>query len=77
MSWKPVMIIGRSERASNALRFATREEAIASAADLYRRWTVPTGYDAEETTDPVNYARDDGRDVPTDRVVFAPVVRDV
>ena len=42
----------------NAQRFATREEAAASAAARFMVWTAPIAYDAHESTDPVNYRWD-------------------
>lgn len=53
----------QGEWAGNALRFATHEEAAASALDLYSRWTVPSEWRVDESTDPVNYERREGRDV--------------
>lgn len=44
--------------ASNALRFATREEAEASFRELMSRWWVPTDGRAAESEDPVNYRFD-------------------
>lgn len=57
MSWKPaVKTIGNGDKWSyNALRFATKEEALASAKDLASRWTLVVDYDAHESDDPVNY----------------------
>jgi hypothetical protein len=41
MSWKPEVIADSSGQCcSNALRFATREEAEAYVADLAMRWTL-------------------------------------
>ena len=47
------------EIAGNAQRFATEPEALASAADRFAVWTMPTGYHVEESADPVNYQWDD------------------
>ena len=56
MSWKPaVKTIGNEAWGYNALRFATKEEALASAKDLMRRWSLVVEYDAHESADPVNY----------------------
>lgn len=57
MSWKPaVKTIGNGDNWSyNALCFATKDEALASAKDLANRWTLVVEYDAHESTDPVNY----------------------
>ena len=46
---------GRSERKGNAQVFATRDEAMGSAWDRFRRWTTPTGYSVDQTDAPVNY----------------------
>lgn len=54
MSWKPAMLCSKVW-SYNALRFAERWEALASASDLYSRWTVPEAYEAHESDDPVNY----------------------
>ena len=45
-----------------AQRFATREEAEASAKARFHVWTVPADYRAEPSDEPVNYRRVDGRD---------------
>ena len=62
MSWRPeVTVIGEDGWHSNALRFATKEEAEANAKDLFNRWTQTTGHRATESPDPVNYAWVDGK----------------
>jgi len=43
------------ERLGNAQVFATKEEALGSAQNRFRVWTMPTGYSADETSDPVTY----------------------
>jgi len=60
MSFKPVFIMPDGERASNAQRFETRAEAIASARARFMRWTMPADYDAEQSGDPINYKYQDG-----------------
>jgi len=35
--------------------FETRDEAMNSARDRFRRWTMPTAYGADETDAAVNY----------------------
>lgn len=40
----------------NALRFATRDEALDNARDLMGRWMLVVGYGAAPSEDPVNYA---------------------
>jgi hypothetical protein len=64
-SFAPEVVADSSGKfCGNMLRFATREEAEASAEALYRRWNLCTAHRAVETTDPVNYKRENGRDVP-------------
>lgn len=69
VSWKPVFQMHNDSKwYDNAQRFATYEEAMASAQARFAVWTLPTAYDAHESTDPVNYAWVEGQgDVPTDR----------
>lgn len=56
MSWKPVFQIGNDPKwYDNAQRFATNGEARASALARFVAWTMPTAYDAHESSDPVNY----------------------
>ena len=42
----------------NAVVFATKEEAEASAKDLFNRWLLTTDHRAVESDEPVNYAID-------------------
>lgn len=64
MSFKPMVSTdGGRSYASNALRFATEAEAIASARELMGRWMLVTDYKAEESTDLVNYEFVDGRNL--------------
>jgi hypothetical protein len=58
MGFKPVFIFGNNERCTNAQVFATNKEANSSALARFRVWTMPTGYDTEETSDAVNYRWD-------------------
>lgn len=46
---------------SNALAFATHEEALDNARDLAGRWMLVRDYRAVESTEPVNYAYVDGK----------------
>ncbi len=56
MSWKPEFIAySTGQWCSNALRFATREEAEASASDLAMRWMTVRDHRATESDEPVNY----------------------
>lgn len=62
MSWKPEVIADDSGKwYGNALRFATKEEAEANVADLYRRWLSVRETRVVESDEPVNYAWKDGR----------------
>lgn len=60
VSFRPMVSTG-GEFAGNALRFATQEEALASALNLYQRWTLCVDYRADESDDPVNYRWDTER----------------
>lgn len=55
MSWKPAIKTQGEDWNHNAMRFATKEEALASANDIYSRWMLATAFDAHESDDPVNY----------------------
>jgi hypothetical protein len=59
MSYRPMVCVD-GKWAGNGLRFATEEEARASACDLFGRWTLCTDYRADESDDEVNYAWDKG-----------------
>jgi hypothetical protein len=56
-SWKPEVFVDGGW-ATNALRFATKEEAQASVEELMSRWWVPTDGRASESDDAVNYRFD-------------------
>ena len=60
MSYRPMVSTGGAF-AGNALRFATREEAEASAHDLAMRWTLVQSFRADESDDPVNCEWDSSR----------------
>ena len=62
MPWK-VEVLTSGSWSSNALRFATQDEAVASGRALLARWLVPEASRATESTDPVNYRFEDGSDV--------------
>lgn len=53
-SWKIEVRVGGTW-SGNALRFATKSEAEASANELLSRWFVPDEARAVESEDPVNY----------------------
>ena len=60
MSWRPqVEVEGKWEQ--NGLVFATEAEAAQYAADLYRRWTITSGYRAVEVDEPVTHQLVDNR----------------
>jgi len=55
MSFKPQVSTDSSGKFyGNALAFATYEEALASAKDLYERWLLAREYRAVESDEPVN-----------------------
>jgi hypothetical protein len=57
MSWKPEVIADSSGKwCGNALRFATKEEAEISVANLAMRWLAVRETRVVESDDPVNYA---------------------
>jgi hypothetical protein len=57
MSWKPEVIADSSGKwCGNALRFATKEEAEISVANLAMRWMAVRETRVVESDDPVNYA---------------------
>jgi hypothetical protein len=62
-----------NEWAGNGIRFATREEAEASARDLYGRWTLVLDHRADESDDPVNCEWDSTRGNVHLEVVNEPV----
>lgn len=67
MSYRPMVKVS-GEWAGNALRFATREEAEASALHLFQRWTLCQDYRADESDDPVNFVWKDGNLILRDEV---------
>lgn len=70
MSFKPqVITVSSGKFCGNALAFATRAEAEASARDLAGRWTLVTDWRAIESDEPVNHIYIDGDLMP----VAAPV----
>ena len=60
MSYRPMVQVS-GKWAGNGARFATEDEATASARDLMSRWTLVENYGAEHSEDPVNYAWDPTR----------------
>ncbi len=59
MSFRPMVQVG-NEWAGNGVRFATREEAEASARNLMARWFLVDDIRVDESEDEVNYAWDNG-----------------
>ena len=59
MSFRPMFTFPGDEVQGNAQRFATEEEAHASAKARFMVWYQPLGYLVEESDDPVNYRWDD------------------
>jgi hypothetical protein len=67
MSWKPEVTTDNGINwGSNALRFATREEAEQNVHDLMMRWWSVTDTRVVESDDPVNYAYVDHKLIPVD-----------
>ena len=58
MSFKPIFIFPTGERGRNGQAFETFEEARRSAERRFMVWTYPTGFDVEESPEPVNYRFD-------------------
>ncbi len=61
MSYKCEVYLPGGEHNSNALRFATYDEADSYGYDLLCRWFVPERYDVVESSDAVNYRFVGGR----------------
>lgn len=67
-SWKPEVITEPDGKwSSNALRFATKDEALGYAQDLYARWTLVRQWRAVECDDPVTSTWDIARPASTPR----------
>lgn len=70
MSFKPeVQTDSTGEWYDNAVRFATMEEAEASARALANRWMLVRAWRAVECEDPVNYSIVNGAMVPVAKEV--------
>jgi len=64
MSWKPVVkTLNDDTWRENSLRFATEEEALASANELRSRWLLVYETGAHESEDEVSYKFEEGRNV--------------
>lgn len=59
MSFRPMVYV-QGEWAGNGLRFATSDEAEASARNLMARWFLVDDIRVDESDDEVNYAWDNG-----------------
>ena len=63
MSWKAEVLTDDGAWSSNALRFATKEEALDSGRELLSRWLVPIDNRATESSDAVNYKFENGENI--------------
>ena len=63
VSYAPIFKFGGDEYHANSQRFATEQEAYSSAYDRFHVWTMPTDFGTRATSDPVNYRRENGKDV--------------
>jgi hypothetical protein len=62
MSYRPEVIADATGKwYANGLRFATYEEAYASASELAGRWMAVRDFRVVESDDPVNYRIVDGK----------------
>jgi ribosomal protein L31E len=59
MSYRPMVYV-QGEWAGNAVRFATSDEAMASARNLMARWFLVDDVRVDESEDEVNYVWDNG-----------------
>lgn len=66
-SWKTEVFVG-GEWATNAIRFATKDEAERAGEELLSRWYAPTDSRAAESDDEVNYEFPEGADRPREIV---------
>ena len=55
MSFAVYVLLKNERPATNAVRFATFEEAERAGNELLSRWYVPTGFEVREMADDVNY----------------------
>ncbi len=55
MNYRPIFILEGNERGKNGQVFETEAEALGSAGDRFRVWYTPLSYEAEPTSEPVNY----------------------
>jgi len=65
MSWKPEVIADSSGKwVGNALRFETRDEAIANVTDTFLNWALVRDIRVVECEDPVTHRYVDGKATP-------------
>lgn len=55
MNYRPIFILEGNERGKNGQVFETEAEALGSADDKFDVWSTPESYEAEPTSEPVNY----------------------
>ena len=55
MSFAVFVQLPGEKPATNAVRFATKEEAERAGHELLSRWFAPTGFEVRETEDKINY----------------------
>lgn len=55
MSYAVYVQLPNEQPATNAVRFATSEEAERAGNELLSRWFAPIGFEVRESSDPVNY----------------------
>jgi len=59
VTYKPAFkFAGQFAPSTNALAFASYDEAYANAADKFRVWTMPISFLVVESSEPVNYRYD-------------------
>lgn len=58
------VVVKPGDEATNAVRYATWEEADAAGRELLSRWFLPERYEVRGTDDPVNYRFDFDRNRP-------------
>ena len=60
MAYRPIFIFDNGEHVGNGEVYATRQEALTSAAARFLVWTMPKDYTAEHIDAPVNYKWENG-----------------
>ena len=68
MSYKPmIQTVHDDQYYPNNTAFATREEAMLAAEDIYGRWLLARNYRVDESDEPVNYRIEDGVMYPVEK----------